>query len=86
MRKTGPLLTEDAKIFVRGRVSGEEEKASKLICEKIMPFDEARRELWMQVSGSRQPIRKEAAELMPMLRQSDGQDTCGDLRGEARKR
>ena len=33
------LLSEDSKVFIQGRVSGEEEKASKLICEKIYSFD-----------------------------------------------
>lgn len=37
----GPLLTEDAKIFVRGRVNLEEDKDGKLICEQIVSFEEA---------------------------------------------
>lgn len=37
------LLTEDAKIFVRGRVSVEEDKDAKLICEQIASFEEAAR-------------------------------------------
>ena len=71
--KNAPLLTEDAKIFVVGRVSGEEEKASKLICEKIVPFDEARKELWIKFPDPA-AYQEKAAELMPILRQSDGQD------------
>ena len=39
--KYGPLLAEDAKVFVRGRISVEEEKDSKLICDQIVTFDEA---------------------------------------------
>jgi len=35
------LLSEDAKIFVKGRVSVEEDKDGKLICEQIASFDEA---------------------------------------------
>ena len=72
--KNAPLLTEDAKIFVVGRVSGEEEKASKLICEKIIPFDEARRELWIKFPDTA-AYQEKAAELMTMLRQSDGRDS-----------
>ena len=72
--KNAPLLTEDAKIFVVGRVSGEEEKASKLICEKIVPFDEARKELWIKFPDPA-AYQEKAAELMPILRQSDGQDS-----------
>nr|WP_318685727.1 DNA polymerase III subunit alpha [uncultured Acetatifactor sp.] len=34
------LLTEDNKVFVKGRVSLEEDKDGKLICEEIVSFDE----------------------------------------------
>ncbi|MBE5893172.1 MAG: DNA polymerase III subunit alpha [Lachnospiraceae bacterium] len=37
----GKLLQEDSKIFVKGRVSLEEDKDGKLICEQIVSFDEA---------------------------------------------
>lgn len=37
------LLTDDAKIFIRGRVSVEEDKDAKLICEQIAGFEEAAR-------------------------------------------
>ena len=36
----GSLLVEEAKIFIKGRVSVEEEKDGKLICEQIVSFDE----------------------------------------------
>ncbi len=39
--KYGSLLAEDAKIFVKGHVSVEEDKDAKLICEQIVGFDEA---------------------------------------------
>ena len=35
------LLTEDAKLFIRGRVSVEEDKDAKLICEQIVSFEQA---------------------------------------------
>jgi DNA polymerase-3 subunit alpha len=35
------LLVEDAKIFIRGRVSAEEDKDAKLLCEEIATFEEA---------------------------------------------
>ncbi|MCM1543625.1 MAG: hypothetical protein NC121_20565, partial [Blautia sp.] len=34
-------LREDAKVFIRGRASVEEERDGKLICEQIVGFDEA---------------------------------------------
>ena len=39
--KYGPMLTEDAKIFVKGRISVEEDKDGKLICEQIVSFEDA---------------------------------------------
>jgi len=46
--KYASLAEEDSKIFVRGRVSEEEDKPSKLICERIYPFTQIRKELWVQ--------------------------------------
>lgn len=37
------LLLEDAKVFVKGRVSLEEEKDGKLLCEQIISFEEAQK-------------------------------------------
>ena len=42
------FLEVDNKVFIRGRVSEEDEKASKLICEKVIPFERTKRELWLQ--------------------------------------
>ncbi len=39
--KYSALLTEDAKIFVKGRASLEEDKDGKVICEQIVSFEEA---------------------------------------------
>ncbi len=39
--KYGASIMEDGKIFIRGRVSLEEEKDGKLICERILTFEEA---------------------------------------------
>lgn len=41
-------LENDAKVFVEGRVTAEEDRNGKLICEKIISFDEVKRELWLQ--------------------------------------
>lgn len=42
------FLEVDKKVFIRGRVSEEDEKASKLICEKVIPFERTKKELWIQ--------------------------------------
>ncbi len=39
--KYGSLLQEDAKVFIKGRVSVEEDKDGKLLCEQIVSFEEA---------------------------------------------
>ncbi len=39
--KYGNLLQEDTKVFIKGRVSIEEDKDGKLICEQIASFEEA---------------------------------------------
>ena len=46
--KNREQLEVDQKVFIRGRVSEEDEKASKLICEKVIPFERTKRELWIQ--------------------------------------
>ncbi|MDO5131747.1 MAG: DNA polymerase III subunit alpha [Eubacteriales bacterium] len=41
-------LNEDARVFIRGRVSLEEEKDGKLIADEIIPFDDVPRRLWLR--------------------------------------
>ena len=53
-------LEEDSKVFVKGRVSEEDERASKLICESIVPFQEMKKELWIQFPDKQNFIQEEA--------------------------
>ena len=46
--KNRQWLEINEKVFISGRVSEEDEKASKLICEKVIPFERTKRELWIQ--------------------------------------
>ena len=71
--KNRDYLEADSKVFVRGRVSEEDDKPSKLICEKIVSFDQVPRELWIQFADRKQ-YEQEVAELYDTLRQSDGGD------------
>ncbi len=66
-------LNEEGKVFIRGRVSEEDEAASKLICEKVIPFEQTRRELWLQYADKDAYLEQEG-ELLSMLQDSDGQD------------
>lgn len=66
-------LEEDAKIFVTGRANVEEEKNGKVICEKIIGFDDSKKELWLQFADLASYQEKEA-KLSGMLVGSDGRD------------
>ncbi|MDO5337605.1 MAG: DNA polymerase III subunit alpha [Eubacteriales bacterium] len=68
------LLKEDAKVFIQGRVSAEEDRASKLIYEKIRPFSDMPRELWIQFADKAEFMAKER-ELYEELKDSDGNNT-----------
>ena len=46
--ESADLLDEDARVFIRGRVSLEEDKDGKLIAEKIVSFDDVPRRLWLR--------------------------------------
>lgn len=54
-------LENDAKVFVEGRVTAEEDRNGKLICEKIISFDEVKRELWLQFPSKGDFEEKEGA-------------------------
>ena len=42
------FLNDEEKIFVVGHATVEEEQDGKVICERIVPFDDTRKELWLQ--------------------------------------
>ena len=71
--KNNARLVEDNKVFIRGRVSSEEERDGKLICEKITGFEEIPRKLWIKFSDMAD-YEKNAEELFNLLADSDGQD------------
>ena len=66
-------ITQDGKLFIQGHVSAEEEKASKLICDKIWKFEALPKELWIQFSD-RESFMAEEKALYEILRSSDGTD------------
>lgn len=67
------LLEEDNKVFVRGRVSGEEDKDSKLICEKIWGFADIPKELWIQFPD-KATFSAQESKLYGFLREEEGED------------
>ncbi|MCM1175870.1 MAG: DNA polymerase III subunit alpha [Blautia sp.] len=71
--KYSDKLVEDKKVFVKGRVSVEEEKDAKLICEKMTTFEEMPKKLWIKFPD-KEAFEKKEAELMASLRDSEGGD------------
>lgn len=66
-------LEIDQKVFVRGRVSEEDEKASKLICEKVIPFEQTKKELWIQFPDKASYLENEQI-VYGYLADSEGDD------------
>ena len=64
-------MEEEAKVFVQGRVSAEDDKASKLILEKVRTFEDVPRELWVQFADKGEYSAKEQ-ELLRDLQRSKG--------------
>ncbi len=71
--KNREYLEVDSKVFIRGRVSEEDERASKLICEKIIPFEQKKKELWIQFPD-KESFLKEENILYGYLIDSEGDD------------
>ena len=72
--KYSAKLMEENKVFIRGRVSLEEEKDGKLICERITAFDEIPRKLWIKFPD-KQSYEQEEKELFSLTADSDGNDS-----------
>lgn len=71
--KNKARLVVDSKVFVRGRATVEEDRGGKLICQKLVPFEEIPCELWLRfpdITAFEQQERK----LYQSLLQYDGRD------------
>ncbi|MDO4478974.1 MAG: DNA polymerase III subunit alpha [Lachnospiraceae bacterium] len=69
----GRYLNEDAKVFIKGRVSAEDDKASKLIMDSLIFFDDIPREVWIAFD-SVEAYENEAAALDELCRLTEGHD------------
>ncbi|MCR4787334.1 MAG: DNA polymerase III subunit alpha [Lachnospiraceae bacterium] len=67
-------LVEDGKVFIRGRVSLEEDKDAKLIAESIIPFEDVPKKLWIRFADMDSFTSREQ-ELTDILKTSDGRDS-----------
>ena len=68
------LMDEESKVFIRGRVAAEDERASKMICEQILSFQQVPRELWIQFQTKQEYYQREV-ELMEDLKDCEGNDS-----------
>ena len=71
--KNSALLNEDSKVFIEGRVSAEDEKDAKLICSRIIPFDQVPKKLWIKFP-TKEDYRKNEELLNKIIADSDGKD------------
>ena len=72
--KYASKLLEDAKIFVTGRASVEEDRDGKIILESMMTFDEVPKTLWIKFPAIEEYERKERV-LLSILSMSEGNDS-----------
>lgn len=68
------LLSEDSKIFIKGRVSLGDEPVGKLVCEQVIPFSKVPRQLWLQFEDKETYQAKEGT-ILSILKESEGQDS-----------
>ena len=68
------LMDEESKVFIRGRVAAEDERASKMICEQILSFQQVPRELWIQFQTKQEYYQREV-ELLEDLKDCEGNDS-----------
>jgi DNA polymerase-3 subunit alpha len=66
-------LVEDNKVFIEGRVTVEEDRDGKLICEKITSFDEIPRNVWIKFPNMKSYVEQESA-LLDAIHDFEGID------------
>lgn len=71
--KNAAYLTEDAKVFIHGRASVEEDKDGKVICEKIVPFDQLTKKVWIKFD-TMDDYQAAEQKLLSAISESEGND------------
>jgi DNA polymerase-3 subunit alpha len=67
-------IVEDNKVFIKGKVNAEEDRAGKVICEKIIPFDSLDKEVWIKFAN-KELFQSQEEKLYDMIKESDGSDS-----------
>ena len=70
----GSRLTEEGKVFLKGRVSAEEDRDGKLICESVQTFEEVPKKLWLKFP-TMAAYEQAWPSLNDLLADSDGKDS-----------
>ena len=82
--KNKEYLTEDSKVFLRGRASIGDDPVGKLVCEEVIPFSAIPNELWLQFENQAFYDRT-VDSVMAVLRESEGKDRVVMYLKEERK-
>jgi DNA polymerase-3 subunit alpha len=67
-------IIEDNKVFIKGKVNAEEDRAGKVICEKIIPFDSLDKEVWIKFKN-KELFQEQEEKLYDIIKESDGNDS-----------
>ncbi len=68
------LLNEDNKVLVKGKITVEEDKPAKLICQEILPFESIPKEIWIQYEN-KDSFEEDEQRLYGILSEYDGSDS-----------
>ena len=60
-------------MFIEGRVSAEDEKDAKVICNRIIPFESIPKKVWIKFA-TKDDYQKREGELNNLIADSDGKD------------
>ena len=63
----------DARLLIKGRVTIEEERGAKLICQQMVSLDEIKKEVWIKFSD-RDAFDKAEKDLTGIVSKYDGRD------------
>lgn len=72
-QKFRDYVREGEKVFITGRASVGDEPEAKLIADKVIPFENIPRDLWIQFKNKQEYYENEAA-ILETIRESDGRD------------
>ncbi|MCR4990900.1 MAG: DNA polymerase III subunit alpha [Lachnospiraceae bacterium] len=71
--KNSDKINEDEKVFIRGRISVEDDRDAKLIAESFIPFENVPKKLWIKFPD-KASFESSEEKLNGMLKDSDGRD------------